>query len=555
MRPGATSSSGISFDMQTQRDLTAERLEKRQRVAFSELPLADAIKTVRGKGERVLAVFSDPDCPYCRAARKRTREARQRHALHLRLSAGRPAPRGQGQGGVGLVRARSRACLGRVDEIGKAPPSASAITRSNATSQLGQRLGIQGTPTLLSADGRMLPGAATQASASSSGWRRAGDERAGRCVPLAARAGRLCRHDVGAGWTGGLFLQGAGRDFLRLTLWRLRQCVQNNLPGQRPGSNQATSRMLRPSIDAMARAALRRADPQRPESASRVAWPVGGRRRGAARPVVFLLVVDPGRWQVEHSRRKAREGYRPVVPPKTAFAPQSPQRASDSLRHGACIATEWRELPPLLPGASARSCSRQAWRGGVMSLSRYFERGLPAGTIGARRSSATAAVARDFTDAAPHRHSAVLAWQEDTRLFALDQGGFGERESRPSAFASRPCRKPAPTTKWRRCWPVSSSPARRGPASRSPLRQPEHPARSCGRRRICCRERALMRSRRCEGRSPSRNIFRCWRGGGSITTCRAPAVDLWHQTYLLRDFRGGDLDHLAARPRGAGRCR
>jgi thiol:disulfide interchange protein DsbC len=51
--------------MQTQRDLTAERLEKRQRVAFSELPFADAIKTVRGKGERVLAVFSDPDCPYC----------------------------------------------------------------------------------------------------------------------------------------------------------------------------------------------------------------------------------------------------------------------------------------------------------------------------------------------------------------------------------------------------------------------------------------------------------------------------------------------------------
>jgi thiol:disulfide interchange protein DsbC len=39
---------GHLFDMQTQRDLTAERLEKQQRVAFSELPFADAIKTVRG---------------------------------------------------------------------------------------------------------------------------------------------------------------------------------------------------------------------------------------------------------------------------------------------------------------------------------------------------------------------------------------------------------------------------------------------------------------------------------------------------------------------------
>jgi thiol:disulfide interchange protein DsbC len=57
---------GHLFDMKEQRDLTADRVEKAARIAFGELPLADAIKTVRGKGERVLAVFSDPDCPYCR---------------------------------------------------------------------------------------------------------------------------------------------------------------------------------------------------------------------------------------------------------------------------------------------------------------------------------------------------------------------------------------------------------------------------------------------------------------------------------------------------------
>ena len=57
---------GHLFDLQTQRDLTAERLQAEQRVAFAELPLSDAIRTIRGAGERVLAVFSDPDCPYCR---------------------------------------------------------------------------------------------------------------------------------------------------------------------------------------------------------------------------------------------------------------------------------------------------------------------------------------------------------------------------------------------------------------------------------------------------------------------------------------------------------
>lgn len=33
---------------------------------FEQLPLSDAIKTVRGTGQRRVAVFSDPNCPYCK---------------------------------------------------------------------------------------------------------------------------------------------------------------------------------------------------------------------------------------------------------------------------------------------------------------------------------------------------------------------------------------------------------------------------------------------------------------------------------------------------------
>ena len=65
---------GHLYDMQTQTDLTAasnnaalrQDQPDRPRLAFQELPLADAIKTVRGSGARQLAVFSDPHCPYCR---------------------------------------------------------------------------------------------------------------------------------------------------------------------------------------------------------------------------------------------------------------------------------------------------------------------------------------------------------------------------------------------------------------------------------------------------------------------------------------------------------
>ncbi|MFH1661162.1 MAG: DsbC family protein [Pseudomonadota bacterium] len=35
-------------------------------IRFEQLPLSDAIKTVRGAGQRRVAVFSDPNCPYCK---------------------------------------------------------------------------------------------------------------------------------------------------------------------------------------------------------------------------------------------------------------------------------------------------------------------------------------------------------------------------------------------------------------------------------------------------------------------------------------------------------
>jgi thiol:disulfide interchange protein DsbC len=66
---------GHLFDMRTQTDLTAPKLvnspasadaEPASSVAFASLPLADAIKTVKGNGSRVLAVLSDPNCPYCK---------------------------------------------------------------------------------------------------------------------------------------------------------------------------------------------------------------------------------------------------------------------------------------------------------------------------------------------------------------------------------------------------------------------------------------------------------------------------------------------------------
>jgi len=75
---------GHLFDAQTMSDLTGPKLaqagtakspddapqKSRTSVAtpirFEQLPLSDAIKTVRGAGQRRVAAFSDPNCPYCK---------------------------------------------------------------------------------------------------------------------------------------------------------------------------------------------------------------------------------------------------------------------------------------------------------------------------------------------------------------------------------------------------------------------------------------------------------------------------------------------------------
>ena len=57
---------GRMMDTQTKHDLSADALDSYYSVDFKTLPFSEAIKIVKGNGERKLALFADPDCPYCR---------------------------------------------------------------------------------------------------------------------------------------------------------------------------------------------------------------------------------------------------------------------------------------------------------------------------------------------------------------------------------------------------------------------------------------------------------------------------------------------------------
>lgn len=57
---------GSLIDTKARLDLTEQRINTLTAIAFKDLPLKDAFTIVRGKGERKLVVFEDPNCGYCK---------------------------------------------------------------------------------------------------------------------------------------------------------------------------------------------------------------------------------------------------------------------------------------------------------------------------------------------------------------------------------------------------------------------------------------------------------------------------------------------------------
>ena len=153
---------GHLYDMRQQRDLTAERKDAMARIDFGSLPLADALTEVRGKGTRTLAIFSDPDCPYCRRleAELRGLDDITIHTFLMPLASLHPAARGKA---VSVWCATDRLATWQALMLRDAlPPQADCPHPVDRNVALGEQLGINGTPTLIAGDGRVLAGAASR---------------------------------------------------------------------------------------------------------------------------------------------------------------------------------------------------------------------------------------------------------------------------------------------------------------------------------------------------------------------------------------------------------
>ena len=150
---------GRILDSRTLQDYTKTRQDELNKIKFSDLPLESAMKVVKGSGKRVIAVFEDPNCGYCKKFRQTLQEVDNVTVYTFMYNILAPDS---------AVKSKNVWCT--ADRVkawddwmlnGKAAPTAPATCESpnDKVFALGQKLRITGTPTIFFADGTRVPGA------------------------------------------------------------------------------------------------------------------------------------------------------------------------------------------------------------------------------------------------------------------------------------------------------------------------------------------------------------------------------------------------------------
>jgi len=149
--------SGNIIDTKTMQNLTEKRLRDLSSIKWENLPLDFAVKTVRGNGKRLLAVFADPNCPYCKRFEKdlaKVDDISIYTFLYPILSQDSHDKATAVWCSANKVKAWDEMMLN-----GTAPAAARCDTPIEKILELGRKYQINGTPTLVFANGERVPGA------------------------------------------------------------------------------------------------------------------------------------------------------------------------------------------------------------------------------------------------------------------------------------------------------------------------------------------------------------------------------------------------------------
>ncbi|HUN69117.1 MAG TPA: DsbC family protein [Burkholderiales bacterium] len=150
---------GHLIDSKSGRDLTEERLKKLTAIDFGSLPLDLAVKIQRGNGKRVLAMFSDPYCPYCRRLEQTLLQIDDLTVYVFMYPVIRPQNADHSRA-VWCSRDRAKAWLELAASDKPKVPTAGANCANpvDKVLELGRSMRVRSTPTLYFANGERAEG-------------------------------------------------------------------------------------------------------------------------------------------------------------------------------------------------------------------------------------------------------------------------------------------------------------------------------------------------------------------------------------------------------------
>ena len=150
---------GDVVDLKNRANLTQARLSVLNAVPHSQLPLNNAIKIVKGKGERKLVVFSDVDCPYCRKFEDEIKKVDNITVYTFLFPIEGLHPKAvQISRQIWCAPDKNKAWDDYIGS-GKIPTNDGKCDNPiNENVALGAKLGINGTPTIILSNGQRIPG-------------------------------------------------------------------------------------------------------------------------------------------------------------------------------------------------------------------------------------------------------------------------------------------------------------------------------------------------------------------------------------------------------------
>jgi thiol:disulfide interchange protein DsbC len=151
---------GNVFDPATKKNLTEAKLRQINRIPVDNLPLELAFKRVKGNGARKLIVFSDADCPFCARLEKEFRTIDNVTIYTFLFPIDQLHPDSARKSRIIWCSADKVKSWDTFFSSGKLPDNKGDCANPlDATQALGNSLRITATPTMIFADGSMIPGA------------------------------------------------------------------------------------------------------------------------------------------------------------------------------------------------------------------------------------------------------------------------------------------------------------------------------------------------------------------------------------------------------------